>query len=81
MTTKYYEVVSPQPKHKPSWDFVPNDELVARLVKYPNDIVNTTYKGISCQINRLPDGLYRIKMAGRQFTVDKVQLRQFTMTR
>lgn len=81
MTTKNYEVVSPLPKHKPSWNFVPNDEIVARLVKCPNDIVQTTYNGIKCEIHRLPDGLYRIKMAGRYFTVDKVQLRQFTMTR
>lgn len=81
MTMKEYEVVRPLPKHEPSWYYVPNDQLVARLTKYPNDVVKTTYRGIDCVINRLPNDLYRIRIGGRRFTVNRTELRQFTMTK
>lgn len=74
------EVVKPLPLKQPKWGFVPNDEIVAHLNKYPHGTVSTDYNGIEATISRR-GRLYRINMAGRTFTVNKTQLRQFTMAK
>ena len=80
MATFEQEVVKPLPLKQPEWGFVPNDEIVAYLNKYPFSTVSTDYNGIRATISR-KGSLYRIQMAGRTFTVNKTELRQFTMAR
>lgn len=76
-----FEVVKPRPRVSENWTYVPNDHIIAHLNKCPNDIIVSDYNGIECHINRLPDGLYRVRMAGRIFTMNSCQLRQLTMAR
>lgn len=74
------EVVKPLPRHKDNWTFVPSDEVLAYLNKCPMATVTTEYNGIDATIDR-HRGLYRLKMAGRTFMLNKCELRQFTMAR
>lgn len=74
------EVVSPLQKSENKWTYVPNDQIIAYLVKYPMSTVVTTYQGINATVSRR-HGLYRLNIAGRTFTLNKCELRVFTMAK